>query len=433
MTQGMKRVSLALAAALVATPALAIEVKAGSWDLSFTGNVNAFLTYNACDDEGVLTEGVGLACVRGEDEPNPMGIESGLLPNAFVFSAKSRQANLDVSATIGLYPGQNNSNGKVALGSPGIDVRQGFLTFGDKSWGTVKIGRDLGIFGGEAILSDMTLLGVGAGAAGLPLGSINTTLGHIGTGYIYADWIPQIAYISPSWSGFSFTVAAVEAFRIAPANSNDTPGAQARLSYDLTAGSTTGRVWLGGMYQNSKLSAPPTNPSLTSVAGELGAKVSVSGLGVLAYGYYGSGIGTTVIGLDAATAATTESATDDSIKARPSYGFYGSALGTTGFGWNAVDRTTGEERTSFGYWGQVSYQIGKLKPGVSYGASHLQEADDETNLGLLKKNATLTAGLYYALTESLNLVGEFNKTWTENQNGDDATDNAFSVGSIIFF
>ena len=251
----------------------------------------------------------------------------------------------------------------------------------------------------------MTLLGVGSiGAWGGELLGTNTTLGHIGTGYPYADWIPQISYTTPSYSGLTLSVGVLQGLDVggdlltdAPFNRHETPMFQAKVAYDLT-GPVAGKIWAGGLYQNAKTADENDDPNdVNTFAGELGVKVNTQGLGVVAYG------------------------------------FYGSALGTTGFGWNAVDRTTGEERTSFGYWGQVSYQIGKLKPGVSYGASHLQEADDETNLGLLKKNATLTAGLYYALTESLNLVGEFNKTWTENQNGDDATDNAFSVGSIIFF
>ena len=86
---------------------------------------------------------------------------------------------------------------------------QAFLTFGDKSWGSVKLGKDLGIFGSTAILNDMTLLGVGAtggtvhngGAAGT-----TTTLGGIGTGYLYADWKGQIAYTTPNMNGFSATL-----------------------------------------------------------------------------------------------------------------------------------------------------------------------------------------------------------------------------------
>ena len=45
--------------------------------------------------------------------------------------------------------------------------RQAFITFGDASWGSVKVGKDLGIFAGDAILTDMTLLGVGGGVQGV--------------------------------------------------------------------------------------------------------------------------------------------------------------------------------------------------------------------------------------------------------------------------
>ena len=52
--------------------------------------------------------------------------------------------------------------GTGALGVPGIDFRQQFATLGQAHFGTLKIGRDLGLFGQEAILNDMTLLGAGS-------------------------------------------------------------------------------------------------------------------------------------------------------------------------------------------------------------------------------------------------------------------------------
>ena len=37
-------------------------------------------------------------------------------------------------------------------------------------------------------------------------GGTTTTLGGIGTGYIYADWNGQIAYTTPNMNGLSLTV-----------------------------------------------------------------------------------------------------------------------------------------------------------------------------------------------------------------------------------
>jgi hypothetical protein len=56
--------------------------------------------------------------------------------------------------------------------------------------GTIKLGKDLGIYASDAILNDMTLLGVGGGAGNSGAAG-NTTLGGIGTGYQYAAWKGQ--------------------------------------------------------------------------------------------------------------------------------------------------------------------------------------------------------------------------------------------------
>ena len=50
----------------------------------------------------------------------------------------------------------------------------------------------------------MTLLGVGA--PGSTTGGGNTTLGRIGTGFMYADWQGQIAYTTPNMNGLQLTV-----------------------------------------------------------------------------------------------------------------------------------------------------------------------------------------------------------------------------------
>src|SRR5437588_8729164 len=213
-----KRISLAAAVAFALGSAAAahaeIGFKAGAWDLSFSGNVNGFATWNSCDTKTATVNG-GLACNRpSPDSSKEQAIESGLLPSALVFSAKSRQAGLDIGVTIGFYPGiTSSSTGKSGIGRSNIDARQNFLTFGDRSWGTVKVGRDIGLFGSDAILSDMTLLGVGSGGAFL---GGSTTLGRTGIRYIYTDWIPQITYSSPKYGGFQYSAGVFQGMDISP-------------------------------------------------------------------------------------------------------------------------------------------------------------------------------------------------------------------------
>jgi len=194
-----------------------IDVTAGDWKIDFSGNVNAFYVGSSCatpatpDPVAPTASPVagGLACT-GDSSTS---VRNGLLPAALVFSATSRQADLDIDVTIGFYPGINSDLGgssvngtgnPSALQSPGIDARQIYFTFGDASWGTVKLGRDIGLFGKDAILDDMTLLGVGTALAN-PAPS-NTSLGRIGIGYIYTDWEPQITYTTANLNGFSASV-----------------------------------------------------------------------------------------------------------------------------------------------------------------------------------------------------------------------------------
>ncbi len=136
-----------------------------------------------------------------------------------MLSIATNQMGYDLGFTIGAYTGGTNTNtsaaftnanapgAPAALGTPGIDLRQVFGTVGTPTFGSVKIGRDLGLFGGDAILNDATLLGLGS-----PLTTNaprNTALGRIGIGYVYADWLPQIAYTTPDFNGFTATIAAM--------------------------------------------------------------------------------------------------------------------------------------------------------------------------------------------------------------------------------
>src|SRR5713101_8695335 len=269
----LKKTSLAVAAALAlgGTSAVHAEIgfKAGAWDLSFSGNVNGFATWNSCDTSATVVAG-GLACNNGVGGGKEQAIESGLLPSALVFGAKSRQTGWDIGWTIGFYPGITSSaTGKSGIGRSNIDARQNFLTFGDKTVGTVKVGRDIGLFASDAILADMTLLGVGSGGAFL---GGNTTLGRIGVGYIYTDWIPQITYSSPKYGGFQYSAGVFQGMDLfnfsglatsATATGHDQPGLQAKGSYEWT-GTVGGKAWVSALSQKVKARAGDTAPAGSS-------------------------------------------------------------------------------------------------------------------------------------------------------------------------
>jgi predicted porin len=415
-----KRTKLALAAtaAIWIVPmtraVAAIEVNAGDWKIDFSGNVNAFYVGSQCDDSVASTAVTGgLACTGDRSA----AVRNGLLPAALVFSATSRQADFDLDVTVGLYPGINSSaaagvNGTgqpSALATPGIDARQVYFTFGDVSWGTVKMGRDIGIFAKDAILDDMTLLGVGS--AGANAAPSNTSLGRIGIGYIYTDWEPQITYTTPTYNGFSGSIGIFQPLDTTGYSTHNSPQAQLGGNFawgDPKSDALSGKVWVDVVYQKLKDTAAAAAQDAvigkaTSFSGwgvDGGVKVDVAGFEGVLYGYTGKGVGTTGL-----------------------YILPTSALGDT--------------RKSDGGYLQGTYKLGKLKLGLSYGLSELKLADDERateNVNtLVKRNSSGVFGAYYSLTKSVTLVGEFIDTKAQAWNGNSATEKDFAIGGILFF
>ncbi len=422
-----KKLGMAVAGAFAlcgASAAHAFNVKAGDWDLSMSGEVNAFYSFTHCDNNANVIVG-GVACTPAGG-PQPGGanrfssIESGLLPSALVFSAKTTQEGFDIGVTFGFYPGLNNG-GQVSganqptaspfnnsgLGSSGIDMRQNFLTFGDKEMGTIKMGRDLGLFGSDAILSDMTLLGVGTVQA--PGAPGNTTLGRIGLGYVYADWIPQITYITPSFDGFQVSAGIFQplnfvSFGGSTLTNHSLPMVQAKATYDFKVNEDikNGRVWASFLEERAMASntdAAPNNFGATAVAGDVGIKANIYDFEPVFYYYQGRGLGTTAL-------------------------FFGGIA------------ANGQKRNSNGGYFQVGHSFGKWRPSFSYGISHLKAASGEFNPTLVNFNKSRVQMLQYSLTKSLTLVEEFTTTHSSNQGqgvGNKNMETNISLGAILFF
>jgi predicted porin len=448
MKQQHIRLSIAAALAAVCAPAAhAIDVTAGDWKLSFDGNVNADYIYSHCAAlQDAKAIGGGLTCVAaGDGQRSSSSVSNGLLPAALSFSAATTQSGYDIGVTFGLYPGISTNNGgspnlqgvaasgsypvlpngkvavgsvptNTALGTAGLDVRQVFLTFGNKDMGTVLAGRNIGLFQADAILNDMTLLGVGAN--GSNAAPTNTSLGSIGYGYIYTDWLAQINYTTPDLSGVKVTFGIfdpVESLtdgtgatpKAAPGfhgkvvyKPNDTLYLSASVIYEKQEFQrATGFDALGNL-----ILVPGQKMSYTGSGVDAGGKFDFAGFQVAAWLYYAKGLGTTGIFVNSADVNPT------------SLGYGGG-------------------RKSYGGLAQVTYKIPEtnLKLGVNYGSSRLSRADNEFNPTLVKKNDKVSLGVYDQLTPNLLLLCEGTPMWSKNQVGDQNKAWVANVGAFVSF
>ena len=198
-----RKIAIAAVPAVMALASTSVDSKIllmsqEGWEVSFDGAANAFVMKNSVSDVPTDTsEGNRLAggfktfggVAGGNDDTS---IVTGLLPNVWGMTLKAPTANgLDISARLGLYTHMNG--GENSLGNGQINIRE---TSGSVagSFGTVLVGRSLGIHQSNAILSDMLLFGVGAAASA---SNSNTTLGRIGLGYLYTDFKPQVSWTLP--------------------------------------------------------------------------------------------------------------------------------------------------------------------------------------------------------------------------------------------
>ena len=410
-------------------------MRMGAWEVDFSGNVNAFATIGECDPqiEGVLVGG-GLACLGNAKDEDYTDVRDGLLPSWLNFSAATvSDGGVRTAVHLSFQPGTDTNSGLTsrngldgALGQGSTNFRQVFLTFGTEEWGTIKIGRDLGVFGSDAILQDMTLLGVGSGAHGRG----HTTLGRIGVGYLYADWKAQVQYTSPNMDGFTFTAAIVDpwgAGTLAGANysridseaggqEKDTYGFEAKINYDYAMGDTSAKFWAGYIRQDVDFHE---GKNAEADGYDIGAKWGYGSFDVVGYYYDGEGIGTTSFLLDGIDAMGDE---------RDSDGWYiqgryrlptGTLLGAS-FGESSLDETD-YDRTQ------------RNADAMGLAARRIIDPTANLEYNLIDTNESWILGLYHPVGEALNLVLEYTDTEAESHSGITNEESTLAIGAIMFF
>jgi predicted porin len=368
-------------------PAQAVDIKAGDWTVSVGGIVNAYYTFVDCSGGqvgGLALGGEALGC-GGKDKRTTIG--NGLLPNGLIASAASTQGGYDIKALIGIYAA-TATDSAIAQNST-VDVRQAFFTFGNAGLGTFKLGRDYGIFGANAILNDMTLVGAGAPVQATQRGRV--ALGHIGAGYAYLGHYGQIAYSMPKMaSGLGIDLAVMSPVDDTPVVAGAAYSADSTPQFQVQATLTVGEIkgWIGAKSQRFDPVAPGT-PNLTLSAIEAGVLYQSGPTGLLLNVQRGTGLGI------------------------------------------LSDADQGSVRTTH-YLAQGTYKVTEqLKLGLSYG--HSQNSDDTPGTGGLKSNANITLGAYYALNSAVTLVAEGGQTRSKAFTGARDKMNGVSLGGIIFF
>ncbi|HEY2530672.1 MAG TPA: porin [Xanthobacteraceae bacterium] len=465
-----------------------VGIRVGEVDICTKGDVSFFGVENFPDKNPVpptITGGLANA-----DPNNAAAIRGGLLPSSIALSLATHQAGMDIGVYLGVYTGGNNvfpqaananSGGSpIGLGTPGIDFRQFYGTIGTPTWGSVKIGRDIGLFAADAILNDLTLFGVGS----VPdnAAPTNTSLGRIGLGYIYADWLPQITYKSPTIGGFTGYVSlmtpldalATNPFFGAVTASGSGCAAVPCLVTASSGDPTTSELFTGhdapmvqgklsyvnAFSPDAKLTLSTSGLWQRQLADCTGANLS-GGLCVLNPVVAGSGLALPVLNHDAVVDAW---AVDGFAMLDlwgwnfVAYGYTGKGVGTTGLFFNGID-AFGDARRSDGGYFQAAYTFNEVfTVGGSWGVSHLETANGIDNdfvfeqctstgpLGspmppntsagtscLVKDNSSWIGFARYKLTKWVNLQAEYVATTAKNQIGQSIRNDAIVAGTTFFW
>ena len=375
--------------------------------LDINGTINGFYVNR---EEQTINRATGASTTK-----NNSALTNGLLPGWINFVATMQANGQDIKAHFSFAPGINSNSQVVGLpignnaGGAGttnpysqIDTRNVYFQFGNNDWGSLKFGRDIGLFGQNIILSDMTLIGVGGTSnAGIPY---NTTFGMIGHGYMYTGFQAQITYTTPNFNGLQASAGIFQPSSFA-GDQTKTPGFQAKVDYDWK-GAMPGKVWGGLVSQSTSCSKGSTcngatgNPDKTFTASgyEIGAKAGMNGFEGVLYAFTAKGLGLSTVGAQ----------------------FYGGSDGL------------GNKTASSGYLMQGTYTYNKTKFGINYGQN--KDKDGFLGAGEDRKNRAYTLGVYHSLNKFVTLVGELNQEKINaSASNYEQKNRTISAGAILFF
>jgi len=383
---------LLLAAASTANAQLTMQMSNG-WTFLFAGNVNIFAQYQSQEDGGTTGSPGTLTGVGGQG----FYYGTGLLPAFATFEAKGKEGNTDLGVHFGFAPEVQCGGGIHDCFGAQIDMRQVFLTVGG-TWGQILAGKELGLFARGNILADQTLFGVGGGG----IAPAGTTLGRIGYGYPYANFVGQITYSTVSGRPTQLSIGLMDPSAL---DGNYTQTDVPRLEGEFTWKGKNVNLFLNGTVQNAKDPVADQSKTATGVGAGLTFKSANGKFSLTGTGYWGKGIGTTLM-----------------------FSGVGPALGGLGVG------ADGELRDSYGGFAQATIGLGEKNTlAASYGSSFLKSTDGEPDFKT--ENSLISGGLYHQATKSLKIVVEGNYMWSDDHENTVEKNKAFTgaFGFMLFY
>jgi predicted porin len=326
-------------------------VTINDWKTSISGSIPVFLV--SSDHEG------GEKAFRVQSGFNPANLNFHVMAPNFSSGLKiSGHFQIDTH----LQGSQGQQNGGL------FESRVARIQV-DGDFGSITAGKDFGVFNSSAIGDIASQGGVGWLGGGADTG--NATGGRIGTGYVYANFNPQVKFTSNDINGFIFKVAAINPEEPTGEDiETDTPRFEGQVNYQTNFDSGAFKLW-GGFMQQS-VAVKNNNPFDYDMTGfDVGGHVDLGDFGLtLSY------TDTTGIGAD---------------------GLYGGTINDAD-----VDATQ--------WYVEANYKINKTTIGVSYGEGQQDSRAADASKGLVKVddvvNELAMLFVHYQMTPEFRLVGE---------------------------
>jgi hypothetical protein len=354
---GSKKLTLSASAVCMAlfaaNPAFAdIELKSDSgWKTTIGGSIPVFVVSSDHDDDE--------KAFRVQSGFNPANLN-------FHVSAPKMSNGLTVSGHFQIDTHLNGPNGVQNGGLFESRVANIQLS-GD--FGTFTFGKDFGVFNTNAIGDIASQGGVGWLGGGADTG--NTTGGRIGTGYVYANFNPQVKFTSNDMNGFVVKVAMINPEEPGDEEiETDTPRFEGQVTYSADVRGGAVKLWAGAFQQNvSVLSTTPFDYDMQGF--DVGTHIGFGGFGLtVAY------TDTTGIGAD---------------------GLYGGTINDAD-----VDATQ--------WYVEADYVFDKTRIGYSYGEGSQDSRVADASKGLAAAadvdNELSMLFVHYQMSPEFRLVGE---------------------------